>query len=136
MSRTAWKPSPLAEYAAEYWICRTFRNLPPNTQDGMKCLSDLRKYNLAISVWIHDPVYPWRSECPTQASGTPLHYAAYCGIFEIIRSLVVECSQDVYACGFDRNETPLGVIPRRGHAKVARVHLEHAANPRFRDKTS
>ena len=134
------KKFPLAEYAAEHWVAHArFENVASNVLDGMKRLYDPRENHLSVWVWIYDPElrsqHRWgRSERPTAARATPLHYAAFCGMHDIATFLVVEHSQDVNARGFDRKETPLHVALRQGHVEVIRVLLEHGANAEARDK--
>jgi cytohesin len=105
----------------------------------MKCVFDPNNRHLAVWVWIYDPESGEHrydeSKRPSdlEARATPLHYAAVCGIQDIIKFLIVERSQDINARGFDRNETPLGVASREGHSEVARVLLEHGADTESRD---
>jgi len=129
---------PLAEYAAEHWAGHArFEDVSRNIKDGMKRLFDPRNRHFAIWVWIYDPQSPKdrdeRPERPSQARATPLHYAAFCGIHDVVKFLIVDRSQDVNARGFGRGETPLKVACRRGHLEVARVLLEHDADKEARD---
>jgi len=129
---------PLAEYAAMHWVGHArFSDVSRNIEDGMKCLFDPDNRHLAVWVWIYDPESPAlrheRSQRPSEARATPLHYAAFCGIQDIIEFLIVERSQDVNARGFGQNGTPLVVASREGHSAVARVLLEHGADTESRD---
>ena len=130
------KKYPLAGYAAEHWIGHSqFEQVSGNIQDGMNRLFDPKNPYLSIWLWIYDPQSGrLRSNPPehiSQDSDTPLHYAAFCGIHDVINFLVVECSQDVNARGF-LDETPLGLACSRAHFKVARVLLEHNADKEAR----
>jgi ankyrin repeat protein len=132
------KKFPLVKYAARHWVGHArFSDVSRNIEDGMKRLFDPDNRHLAVWVWIYDPESPERiherSRRPSEARATPLHYAAVCGIQDIIEFLIVERSQDINARGFDRNETPLGVASREGHSEVARVLLEHGADTESRD---
>jgi ankyrin repeat protein len=129
---------PLANYAAEHWVGHArFEDVSPYIEDGMKCLFDPNNHHLSIWVWICDPESGKRkfhkSERPSELEATPLHYAAFCGLHDVSKFLIVERSQDVNARGFDHNETPLGIASRLGHSEVARVLLEHRANAEARD---
>ena len=130
---------PLAEYAAEHWVGHArFQDVSPNIQDGMKRLFDPSNCHFSVWVWIYDPTCPERSYhrggCPTQARATPLHYAAFCGIHDVVKFLIVERSQNINARGFDEEVTPLGVASQWGHIEVAWVLLEHGTDTEIRDK--
>ena len=128
ITETGVEKYPLAEYAAEHWIGHSkFEEVSVNIQDGMKRLFDPKNRYFSIWLWIYDAQYGKlrsdRSEYPPQNGATPLHYAAYCGIHDVLKFLVVERSQDVNARGFD-DETPLGFACAGAHLKVAQFLLE------------
>ena len=129
---------PLARYAAEHWVGHArFHGVSSNIQYQMKRFFGPGNRHLSVWVWIYDPD-PWlrhsRAEYPSQIPGTPMHYAAICGLHDIVKFLIIEYLQDVNALGFDSVETPLASASRRGHAEVARVLLEHGANLEIRDR--
>ena len=129
ITKTGLEKYPLAEYAAEHWIGHSqFEEVSANIQDGIKRLFEPKNRHLSIWLWIYEPEASAlrynRPEHISQDSATPLHYAAFCGIHDVINFLVVERSQGVNARGFD-DETPLGLACSRAHLKVARVLLEH-----------
>ena len=136
VSKNSLKNFPLAEYAAEYWVGHArIEDVSSKLQDGMKRLFDPGKSHISVWVWIYDLEYggpswgrPERSERPGKARATPLHYAACCGMHDVAKFLIVEHPQDVNARGFDREETPLHVASRRGHADIAQLLLEHGAD--------
>ena len=128
---------PLAEYAAQHRVGHArFEGVSPNMQDGMKRLFDPSNSHLAVWVWVYDPESPRnkdnRSNRPSRTRGTPLHYAAFCGLHDMVKFLIVERSQDVNARGFDIDGTPLLVASRKGHSQVACVLLKHGANTETR----
>ena len=130
IKKTGLEKYPLAEYAAEHWIGHSqFEEVSGNIQGGMKRLFDPKNHHLSTWVWIYDADNRvLRSNRPgdtSQESATPLHYAACCGIYDVINFLVVERSQDANARGFSYCETPLGLACYRAHFKAARVLLEH-----------
>ena len=131
------KRFPLAKYAAEYWLSHSrFQDVSPKIQDEMKRLFDPNNHHLSVWVWIHDPELgsgDSSSECPLRARATPLHYAAWCGLHDIVQFLIVERSQNVNARGSVRGETPLGVASREGYSEVARVLLKYGADTETRD---
>ena len=129
ITETGLKKYPLAEYAAKHWIGHSqFEEVSADLQDGMKRLFDPKNRYLSIWLWIYDAQAARlrynRSEYPPQDGATPLHYAAHCGIHNVIKFLVVERSQDVNARGF-WGETPLGLACHGSHLKVARLLLEY-----------
>jgi ankyrin repeat protein len=137
VTKDGLKNFPLAEYAAEYWVGHAqFENVSSNVQDGMKRLFDPSKSHLSIWVWICDPEDPrrrhWRSRRPIEARAAPLHYAAFCGMYDIAAFLIVEHSQDINAQGFDK-ETPLHVASRQGHSDVAQLLLDHGGDSEAED---
>lgn len=131
------KEFPLARYAAEHWVGHArFNDVSPNIQDGMKRFFEPGNHHLSVWVWIYDPD-PWlrhsRIEHPSQITGTPMHYAAICGLPDIVKFLIIECSQYVNALGFHSKETPLASASRRGHSEAAWVLLDHGADMEIRD---
>jgi ankyrin repeat protein len=129
---------PLVEYAAEHWVGHTrFENVSSNVQDGMKRLFDPRQCHLSVWVWIYDPEEPRRrserSQRPSLARATSLHYASFWGMYGIATFLIIERSQDVNARGFEKKETPLHVASRHGHMDVTQLLLRHGADTEVQD---
>jgi Ankyrin repeats (3 copies) len=123
----------LAEYAARHWFEHArFGNVAQCVEDGMKQLFDPRKPHLAIWVWICDPRHPSmnseRAERPSQPGGAPLHYAAVCGLHEIVKFLAVEHSPDLHSRAFDNEFTTLHVASIYGHLEVARILVEYGVD--------
>ena len=129
---------PLTQYAAEYWLGHArIEDVSSSVQDGMKRLFDPSRSHLSIWTWVYDPEDSRRryedSEFPKEARATPLHYAAFCGMHDVVKDLIVEHSQDINARGFDKKETPLHTASRCGHADIARILLEHAGDIKAQD---
>ena len=121
----------LAKYAAKFWFDHAREEgVSDNVEDGMRCLFNPNKPHLAIWVWIYDPELPqWgQAEMPSQLRGSPLHYAAVCGLHAIAKFLVVKLSQDVHSPGFEDKSTPLHLASRQGYKDVARLLLERGAD--------
>jgi len=132
------KKYPLAEYAAEHWFEHArFEGVSANTEDGMRQLFDPRQAHLAVWVWIRDPI-PWTehkgAERPSQPRGSPIHYAAFCGLYSIVKVLAIEHRLDVNSRGLDDNWTPLHLASRMGHMEVARILVEQGADKEAKDK--
>src|SRR5260221_8498017 len=115
---------PLAEYAAKHWFEHArFEGVSQNVAVGLKQLFDRTKPHLSIWLWIHDPtVDPWKrrgAEGPSPPHGTPLHYAASCGLHDIAKVLATEYPKDVNSQGFDDLSTPLHLASNDGHVDAA-----------------
>ena len=131
---------PFAKYAAEHWFKHArFEGVSHHAEEGMKMLFDRRKPHLSIWLWIHDPtVYSWkrheRTKRPLPLRGTPLHYAAFCGLYDVVKILVNEDSRDVDSRNFDNASTPLHLALRGGHVDVARMLVEQGADVSAQDE--
>jgi ankyrin repeat protein len=129
---------PLAEYAARHWFEHArYKNVSEFTEDGMVQLFDPKKPHFSIWIWIYDPRYPLsdpeRAEKPSPPEGTPLHYAAICGLQMIAKPLTVEHG-DVDSRDFRDDLTPLHVASRYGYLEVVRNLVEQGADMAVHDK--
>jgi ankyrin repeat protein len=131
---------PLAEYAAEHWVDHArFEDVSGKVEDGMNRLFDPTKYHFSVWMWIYDlEDQYWRREkrgkIPSQPRGTPLHYAALCGLPTVVKFLLIEHSQEIDTLGFDENSTALHLACRRGHVEVVCVLLDSGADAEALDK--
>ena len=125
---------PLAEYAAEHWVNHArFEDVSQTVEDGMKRLFDPNKHHFSVWVWIHDLEDRYwsrekRGERPSHPKGTPLHYAALCGLDIVVTFLIIEHSQDLDTQCFDHKSTALHLASRRGHVEIIRVLLDNGAD--------
>src|SRR5579863_6000328 len=125
---------PLAEYAAEYWFEHArLEGVSQNAEEGMSQMFDRRKPHLAVWLWICDPTIPtWermeREKSPLTPHGTPLHYAGFCGLYDVVKVLAAEHPQDVNSRSFIGEETPLHLTSPVGHINLARLLIEHGAD--------
>jgi ankyrin repeat protein len=124
---------PLAEYAGRHWFEHArFENVAQEVEEGLKVLFDPDKPHLSIWVWICDPRTPSmdsdRAERPSAPGGTPLHYAAVCGLQNIAKFLAIEHPGDLNSGGFNNESTPLHVASTYGHVEVARVLTEQGVD--------
>ena len=123
----------LAPYAALHWVDHArLEDVFQNLEYGMNDLIDPSKPHLAIWVSLYNTELPsWkllkRGETPLPTSGTPLHYAAACGLHALVKVLVAGHKYDVNARSSD-NLTPLHIASLRGHEAVARTLLDSGAD--------
>ena len=133
-TKDSLKNLPLADYAARKWVAHwhaQIEDVSMKVVDGMKRLFDPTKCHLSVWVWIFDPEdYHCRMYRPRdkEARATPLHYATFLGMHDVVKFLIVEHSQDVNTRAFINNETPLHVASRCGHADIIQLLLEHGAD--------
>ena len=131
---------PLCEYAAENWVEHArFDGVSQNVEEGMKQLFDLRKPHLAVWLWIHDPTVPsWRRDKraggPLPPDGTPLHYASFCGLHDVVKVLAIERPQDVRSRSFTGEITPLHLASQQGHVAVARILVKDGSDVAAKDE--
>ena len=130
---------PLAEYAAEYWVDHArIEDVSRTVEDGMKRLFDRNKYHFSVWVWIHDLEDRYwrreqRGEGPSLPRGTPLHYAALCGLDVAVKSLIIGYPRDLDTRCFDHESTALHLASRRGHVEVIRSLLDNGADADVRN---
>ena len=122
---------PLAKYAARHWFEHArFEDVSQNVEAGMKQLFDRTKPYLSIWLGIHDPT----KSGPFPPRGTPLHYAAFCGLHDIAKILATEYPEDVNSQSFDDALTPLHLTLKEKFMDVAWMLIEHGANVSAQDK--
>ena len=125
---------PLAEYAAEHWFEHArIDGVSQNAEEGTLQMFDRRNPHLAVWLWICDPTDPFsgqneRASVPLTPHGTPLHYAAFCGLYEVVKVLAAEHPQDVNSRSFIGEETPLHLTSRAGHSDLVRLLFKHGAD--------
>jgi len=137
------KQYPLTGYASEHWLEHArFEGVSQNVLEGMKQLFDQTKPHFAIWLWIWDPTLPswerwslWtkKAEKPFLPHGTPLHYATFCGLRDVVEVLAIG-AHDVNSHDFTDELTPLHLASREGHLDIARFLFEHGANLAAQDK--
>ena len=125
---------PLAKYAAQHWFEHArFEGVSQDAVEGTKQLFDRNKPHFSIWLWIHDPTVPFWKRCkqpegPSPPCGTPLHYAAFCGLHNIAMILAIEHPQGVNSQSFDDASSPLHLALRMGYLDIARMLVEHGAD--------
>jgi len=132
---------PLAGYAAEHWFEHArFEGVSQNVIEGMKQLFDRTKSHFGIWLWICDPTLPYeerwgtkRAEKPFPPRWTPLHYAAFCGLREVVEVLAIG-PQDVNSQNFDNESTPLHMASGEGYLDIAWLLVDQGANAAAQDQ--
>ena len=137
ITKDVLKEFPLADYAARHWVEHArFEGVSENAEDGMKQLFDPSKPHLAVWTWVHNPI-PWmrpkRTKGPSPPLGSPLHYAAFCGLLTIVKVLAIEHPQYMHSRDFGDKSTPLHLALQRGHMEIARLLVEHGSHATAQD---
>jgi len=128
------KISPLAKYAAQYWVTHAkFGNVAPCLRNAMEVLFDLDKPFFTAWLKLHDiDVYPagpmaFRLFCPFKKSkAEPLYYAALCGFHDLTEHLIAKHPQQVTARG-GYCVIPLVAALAREYFGIARLLLRGGA---------
>ena len=74
------------------------------------------------------------AETPSPPVGTPLHYAAFCGLRDVVEILAIEHPQDVNSRSFDDESIPLNLASQEGHGEIVRILVEHGADVAAQEK--
>jgi hypothetical protein len=131
--------SPLAFYAAQYWVQHIRRgNAATENQGVMERLFDPSKSHLDAWIWMHD-VDKGQSRTmedlagrPSRRSATPLYYAALCGFTELVKHLASLRPEDLHD-SHGHYGTPLHAASYMGHYDAALALLDR--DPMMVDKT-
>ena len=131
--------SPLAKYAAEYWITHAqYKKVSSYLRKAMEYLFDPDKPYFAAWLKLHDidtdasTRTAFRLFTPSQKSGaTPLYYAARCGFQDLVEHLIVKDPKHVSATG-GWYVTPLVVALGARHFQIAKLLHDNGAHPNVR----
>ena len=126
------KDYPLAEYAARHWITHAqFEGVASRVDDDLEYLFDPDKPHFATWTRLYDIDAELGGKLPSEKPN-PLYYSALCGLPGLVRRLAAKHWQYINAIGGSL-EFPLFAAICRDHLQVARLLLEHGANPTVRD---
>ena len=120
---------PLVEYAAQHWVDHArFENVSSRVRDGMDDLFDSSKPHFAAWLRVHDLDEDWDHFSMGQlVRGSPLYYAAFCGLYDLTERLIVKHPEHVNAVG-GRIVAPLPAALHGRHFQVADLlHRQGAA---------
>ncbi|KAH9980865.1 hypothetical protein BGW80DRAFT_1198993 [Lactifluus volemus] len=123
---------PLALYAAVCWVDHArFGNVSSSIRVGMEQLFDSSKPHFSNWIRIDNRDQRWGYFFPMRRDirklGTPLYYAAGCGLQSLAKQLITVNPQLVNAEG-GYHGFPLGVASHVGHLDVVGLLLEHGAD--------
>jgi hypothetical protein len=93
---------PLVGYAAQHWVEHArSETVAPRVRDGVDGLFDPSKPYFAAWIRVHDLDEEWRyfSPDPRLHGGSPLYYAALCGLYDLVERLIAKYPEQVNAIG-------------------------------------
>jgi ankyrin repeat protein len=120
---------PLVEYAARHWVDHArFEMVSSRVRDGMDDLFDTSKPHFATWLRMHDLDEDLVnfSFGELHDSGSPLYYAAFCGLYGLTERLIEKHPEQVNAVG-GRIVAPLPAALHGRHFQVADLLLRHGA---------
>jgi ankyrin repeat protein len=123
------KGSPLVGYAAEHWVEHArLEMVAPRVRDGADDLFDASKPHFAAWLRVHDLDEGWLLFSPNRGlhDGSPLYYAALCGLYDLAERLITKHPEQVNAVG-GRMVAPLPAALYKRHFRVADLLYGHGA---------
>jgi ankyrin repeat protein len=146
-NQTQLESSPLALYAAQYWVEHTQEGDAATKNQGvMERLFDPSKSHLKAWIWMHDVdkgqsrTMENLAEPPSSHIPTPLYYAALCGFTELVKHLADLCPDDLRD-SLGHHGTPLHAASYKGHNEAVGALLAiigsdlEKVNKKVKDKT-
>ena len=129
------KGFPLVGYAAEHWAEHARLDaVAPRVRDGTDDLFDTSKPHFAAWLRVHDLDEDRLHFSAPKAhhNGSPLYYAALCGLRDLVERLITKHPEQVNAVG-GRIVAPLPAALYKGHFGVATLLHMHGAAVDIRD---
>ena len=122
------KVSPLLNYAAEHWVDHAqFEDVSSRVRDGMDDLFDSSKPHFAAWIQVHDFDEQWSYYFSSRDGvGSPLYYAAFCGLYDLAERLIARHPEQVNARG-GCNLFPLQAALYKRRFCVANLLYTHGA---------
>ena len=129
------KEFPLAGYAAEHWAEHARLDaVAPRVRDGTDDLFDTSKPHFAAWLRVHDldeDRFHFSAPKPHH-NGSPLYYAALCGLRDLVERLITKHPEQVNMVS-GRTMAPLPVALYKRHFRVANLLHRHGAVVDIRD---
>ena len=123
------KGFPLAKYAAKHWTVHAqFQNVPLWVRAGIDDLFDASKPHFAAWLRVHNMDkmwYPFSPFTPYQ-KGSPLYYAALCGLYDLAERLIAKYPEQINAVG-GHLVAPLPAALYKSHFRLANLLRRHGA---------
>jgi hypothetical protein len=124
------KTSLLLRYAAQHWVEHArFENVSSRVRDGIDDLFDSSKPHFAAWLQVHDMDEGWPNFSTQMVNerGSPLHYAALCGFYDLAESLITQHPEQVNARG-GRILAPLPAALYNQYFRLANLLHKHGAD--------
>ena len=131
------KGSPLLKYAAQYWVEHAqFEKVSSRVRDGMDDLFDSSKPHFAAWLQAHDMDEDWTHFSMDQEhdGGSPLYYAAFCGLYDLVERLITKHPDQVNTRG-GHILAPLPAALYKRHFRLANLLHKHGADVYCRGKS-
>ena len=139
----ATKGSPLADYAARYWVDHVHTH-PDDASllKGMTQLFDAQKPHFSAWIAMHDIDEPRVSSMTGPArpgphlsvqQGTPLYYATLCGLYDLAKYLLDVRPEDINVQG-GQYTTAIHAALYKGHLSIAHLLIMRGADVNSRDE--
>ena len=124
------KMSPLVKYAAQHWVDHAqFGNVSSCVRNGMDDLFDSSKPHFAAWLQVHDIDQDWNLfslRSRRHGVGSPFYYAAFCGFYDLVETLLMKYPEQVNARG-GCNLFPLPAALYKKHLHVANLLYRYGA---------
>ena len=123
------KGFPLVKYAAEHWAEHArSEKVSSLVRDGIDDLFDISKPHFDAWLQMHDPDedWSWFSPSPRLHNGSPLYYAALCGVYDLAERLIEKHPEQVNAVS-GRIVAPLPAALYKRHFRIANLLHRHGA---------
>ena len=121
------KVSPLLNYTAEHWVDHAqFENVSLLVRDAMDDMFDSSKPHFYAWIQVYDFDKKWSYYWSRKSLGSPLYYAAFCGLYDLVERLIARHPEQVNTRG-GHYLFPLPAALFKRHFRVANLLYTHGA---------